>query len=82
MHPVPCRASATVPDSPEPGVTHTDLAKPTLRASTLTNPGSRFARVVAINFPEDFHLQVIVHVGHTHEKERGRRSGAPALHAR
>jgi len=39
----------------------------------------RFAWVATTNFPEDSHLQAIVHAGHTHKMARRVRSpGAPS----
>ena len=43
---------------------------PTSFSAPLTMHALRFAWVATTNSPEDFHLQAIVHAGHTKAKER------------
>ena len=49
-------------------------------STPLTVGALRFTRVVATNSPEDLHLQVSAHAGHTHEGP-GPLKAVPALHA-
>ncbi len=57
------------PDSTSPPIrllfVAPQVARPAAFSDTLTRAALRFARIVATNSPEDFHLQVDGHAGHT-----------------